>query len=95
MNTKYFPTLIAIALATGLNPPVTYAQTSQSLLTSRSSNVLVQRSSLIPNQLIDLATPPPPVDGRPDDRKPAGTRCSTKPQLIISLWRLATFRWLS
>lgn len=95
MNTKYFPTLIAIALATGLNHPVTYAQTSQSLLTFRFSNVLVQRSSLIPNQLIDLATPPPPVDGRPDERDSAGTRCSTKPQLIINLLHLAISRCLS
>ena len=77
MNIRYFSALVAIALATGLNPAVTYAQTFQSLLTFRFSNVLVERSSLIPNQSIDLTTPPPPVDGRPDDRDSAGTRCST------------------
>ena len=74
MNAKYFATLTAIVLATGLSLPVEHAQASQVVLTSMFHDVLVQPSPLSPSLSKDSAPPPPPVDGRPDERTPAGTR---------------------
>ncbi len=76
MNAKYFATLTAIvlALATGLSLPVSQAQSSPAVLTSMFNDVLVQPSLKSPSLSKDTAPPPPPVDGRPDERTPAGTR---------------------
>jgi hypothetical protein len=74
MNAKYFAALIAIVLTTGLSLPMAHAQASQIVLTSMFNDVLVQPSPLSPSLSKDSAPPPPPVDGRPDERTPAGTR---------------------
>jgi hypothetical protein len=74
MNAKYFAALTAIVLATGLSLPATHAQASQVVLTSMFNDVLVQPSLKSPSLSKDTAPPPPPVDGRPDERTPAGTR---------------------
>jgi hypothetical protein len=74
MNAKYFATLTAIVLTTGLSLPVTHAQACQIVLTSMFNDVLVQPSLKSPSLSKDTAPPPPPVDGRPDERTPAGTR---------------------
>jgi hypothetical protein len=74
MNAKYFAALTAIVLATGLNLPATHAQASQVVLTSMLNDILVQPSPLSPSLSKDSAPPPPPVDGAPGDRTPAGTR---------------------
>ncbi len=74
MNAKYFAALTAIVLATGLNLPVTHDQAFQVVLTSMLNDVLVQPSLKSPSLSKDSAPPPPPVDGAPGDRTPAGTR---------------------
>jgi hypothetical protein len=74
MNAKYFATLTAIIFATGLSLPVTQAQASQIVLTKTFNAVLVQPSLKSPSLSKDTAPPPPPVDGAPGDRTPAGTR---------------------
>jgi hypothetical protein len=61
MNAKYFVTLTALVLATGLSPPVAQAQAFQHVPTSLS-------------QQINSAPPKPPVEGAPGDRTGAGTR---------------------
>jgi len=74
MNAKYFAALIAIVLTTGLSLPMAHAQACQIVLTSMFNDVLVQPSPLSPSLSKDSAPPPPPVDGRPDERTPGGTR---------------------
>jgi hypothetical protein len=75
MNAKYFATLTGIIFATGLSLPVTQAQASQMVLTKMFNAVVVQPSLKSPSLSKDTASPPPPVDGAPSDRTPAGT-CS-------------------
>jgi len=74
MNAKYLATLTTIIFATRLSLPVTQAQASQIVLTKTFNPVLVQPSLKSPNLSKDTALPPPPVDGAPSDRTPAGTR---------------------
>jgi hypothetical protein len=70
MNTRYLAALTTIILATGLNPPVTQAQSSQLVLNSVFNDVLVQRSPL--SLSLQTATEPSPTDrGAPSDRKGA------------------------
>jgi len=72
MNTRYLAALITIILATGLNQPVTQAQSSQLVLNSMFNDVLVQRSPLSP--ILQTATEPSPTDrGAPSDRKGAAS----------------------
>jgi hypothetical protein len=73
MNAKYFATLTAIILATGLSLPVTQAQASQIVLTKTFNAVLVQPSLKSPSLSKDTASPPP-IRGAPRDRAGAGTR---------------------
>ena len=74
MNAKYFATLTAIVLATGLSLRVTHAQASQVVLTSMFNHVLVQDSPKSLSLSKETAPPPPPVNGAPRDRTGAGTR---------------------
>lgn len=74
MNAKYFATLTAIVLATGLSLPLTQAQASQVVLTKMFNDVLVQDSPKSLSLSKETTSPPPPVDGAPSDRTPAGTR---------------------
>lgn len=76
MNTKYFATLAAIVFATGFSQSLTHDQAAQVVLTSMFNHVLVQHSPLNPSQPIELVSAPPPVNGRPDDRVPAGTHAT-------------------
>jgi hypothetical protein len=86
MNSKYSIVLTAIVLATGLSLLVIHAQASQVVLTSMFNDVLVQPSLKSPSLSKDTAPPPPPVDGRPDERTPAGTRATkTKERNNIKL----------
>lgn len=75
MLVKYFAVLTAIILATGFSHPLTQAQNPQFVMTLIFNDVLLQRSLLNPN-LSRNSDSPPPVDGRPDGRKPAGTRAT-------------------
>ena len=74
MNAKYFATLTAIVLATGLSRPMTQAQVSQVVLIKMFNDVLVQDSPKSLSLLKETAPPPPPVNGAPRDRTGAGTR---------------------
>lgn len=76
MNTKDFATLAAIVFATGFSPSLTHDQAAHVLLTSTFKHILVQHSPLSPSQPMKLVSAPPPVDGRPDDRVPAGTHAT-------------------
>lgn len=76
MKANHPALLTAIILVTGLNLSVTQAQFSQVLLTSIFNNLVVQISPLSTSRQLDLALSEPPVDGRPDDRTPAGTRAT-------------------
>jgi hypothetical protein len=74
MNAKYFATLTAIVLATGLSRPMTQAQASQVVLIKMFNDVLVQDSPKSLSLSKETAPPPPPVNGAPRDRTGAGTR---------------------
>ncbi len=75
MNAKYFAALVTVVLATGLNQPITHAQSPQVVLTSF-SNVLVQPYALKSSQPMNSEPSQPPVDGAPDERTPAGTHAA-------------------
>lgn len=68
MNAKYFVTLTALVLATGLSPPVAQAQPFQHVPTSMFNDRLPL------SQQINSAPAKPPVEGAPRDRTDAGTR---------------------
>lgn len=79
MKTHYVVRLTALALAIGLNQPITNAQTPQFPLNLMLNDVSVQRSLLSFSLQADQTSTSPPVDDRPDnDRKPAGTRITAK-----------------
>jgi hypothetical protein len=73
---KCFALLTPIILATGFSQPLTHAQAPHVLLTSTFKHILVQHSTKSPSQPMKLVSAPPPVDGRPDDRVPAGTHAT-------------------
>jgi len=75
---KYFAALTAIVFATDLRQPLIRPQISHVVLTKMFKDILVQRSplSIIPPMEFVTEPPPPPIDGRPDDRIPAGTRAT-------------------
>lgn len=68
-------TIIAI-LMSGITP----AQARELVMTSMFNSVVVQRSPKSCNQQVESA--PPPVDGRPGDRTPAGTRVAQLPVIL-------------
>ena len=74
MNAKYFATLTAIVLATGLSRPMTQAQASQVVLVKMFNDVLVQDSPKSLSLSKETAAPPPPVNGAPRERTGAGSR---------------------
>lgn len=76
MKANYSTVLTAIVLVMELKLPLIQAQLSQVLLTSIFNNLVVQISPLSASRQLDLALSEPPVDGRPDDRTPAGTRAT-------------------
>ncbi len=76
MKANYSTALTAIVLVMGLKLPLIQAQFSQVLLTSIFNNLVIQISPLPPSQQLYLTSSEPPVDGRPDDRTPAGTRAT-------------------
>ena len=69
MNIKYPPILTTIVLTIGLNLLMKPAQAQEPTF----NDVFQQGLSTGLNQTMN-ATPPPPVDGVPDDRTGAGTR---------------------
>lgn len=74
--TKYFVALTAIVLATELNQLLTHTQIPEEGLTKMFNAVVVQRCPLRKSQLMEFVVAQPPVDGRPDGRRPAGTRAT-------------------
>ncbi len=74
--TKYFVALTAIVLSTELNQLLTHTQIPQARWAKMFNAVLVPRCPLRKSQLMEFVVAQPPVDGRPDDRRPAGTRAT-------------------
>lgn len=74
MNANYFVLLAAIVLATGLRLSLAQARAFQFVANSMFNPVFIQPSLL--SQQTNTASAPPPVEGRPSDRKGAGTRVS-------------------
>ncbi len=70
-------TAIAAILISGITP----AQAQELVVTSMFNSPVVQRSPKSFNQQVESA-PPPPVDGRPGDRTPAGTRVAQPPVML-------------
>ena len=71
MNIKFFISVTAIILTSGLSPPAIAAQASLFVETAVFNNSLVEHSSL--PTLYKNSTSSPPVDDAPDDRRPAGS----------------------
>ncbi len=67
---------IAAILMIGITP----AQAQELVVTSMFNSVVVQHSSKSLNQQVESA--PPPVDGRPGDRTPAGSRIAQPPVVL-------------
>ena len=67
---------IAAILISGITP----APAQELVVTSMFNSVVVQRSPKSFNQQVDSA--PPPVDGRPGDRTPAGSRIAQPPVVL-------------
>lgn len=67
---------IAAILMSGITP----AQAQELVMTSMFNSVVVQRSPKSFHQQVEST--PPPVDGRPDDRTPAGTRVAQPPVML-------------
>lgn len=76
MKANYSTALTTIVLVIGLKLPLIQAQFFEVLLTSIFNNLVVQISPLSASRQLDFASSEPPVDGRPDDRTPAGTRAT-------------------
>lgn len=69
-------TTIAAILISGITP----APAQELVITSMFNSVVVQRSPKSFNQQVESA--PPPVDGRPGDRTPAGSRIAQPPVVL-------------
>jgi hypothetical protein len=67
---------IAAILISGITP----APAQELVITSMFNSVVVQRSPKSFNQQVESA--PPPVDGRPGDRTPAGSRIAQPPVVL-------------
>jgi hypothetical protein len=67
---------IAAILMSGITP----APAQELVVTSMFNSVVVQRSPKSFNQQVEFARPP--VDGRPGDRTPAGSRIAQPPVLL-------------
>ncbi len=67
---------IAAILISGITP----APAQELVITSMFNSVILQRSPKSFNQQVESA--PPPVDGRPGDRTPAGSRIAQPPVVL-------------
>jgi hypothetical protein len=67
---------IAAILISGITP----APAQELVVTSMFNSVVVQRSPKSFNQQVEFARPP--VDGRPGDRTPAGSRIAQPPVVL-------------
>lgn len=79
MNAKFFATLTAMVLATGLSQPVTNAQAPQLLVPSMLNDVLVQRSPKSPTLQLNEVPSAPPDRGAPGGRRGGAGRAAPSP----------------
>ncbi len=80
MKRVFFLLTPTAAIAAILMSGITPAQAQELVVNSMFNSVVVQRSSKSFNQQVESA--PPPVDGRPGDRTPAGSRIA-QPSVVL------------